>query len=120
VVIGRVVCEGVAHPYLGARGCGAGCLVGAAAARSKGGQRFACQGTKEHAAGLSVVAGRGVSHPVSGGLLFEFVEDVVSAAADLAGDGEDGDLAAGPPACALVEGVVGALGAVAVLGGFDG
>jgi hypothetical protein len=64
-----------------------------------------------------VIGGR-ISHVWSGRLV-ELVEDVVGAPADLAGDGEDGDLATGAPACALVERVVGALAAVAVLGGLD-
>jgi hypothetical protein len=54
----------------------------------------------------------------SGGLV-ELLEDVVGAPADLLGDGEDRDLSAGAPARALVERVVGALAAVAVLGGLD-
>jgi hypothetical protein len=54
----------------------------------------------------------------SGGLV-EFVENVVGASCDLLGNGEDGDLASRAAAGALVERVVGALWAAAMLGGFD-
>ena len=55
----------------------------------------------------------------SGRLGFEFVEDVVGAAADLAGDGEHRPLAADARRGLRVQDAVGTIGALGVLGRFD-
>ena len=120
-----LVCE-VGGPSLYRRSrCGAGGLIGAAAAHSSPGQaerrcrsRVGARGKRLRAVGPCCLA-RSSRSRCSGRLGFEFVEDVVGAAADLAGDGEHRPLAADARRGLRVQDAVGTIGALGVLGRFD-
>jgi len=93
-------CFELALPYVGARGCGAGSLLGVlAAAHSALGARCECQVNPGARRKLIDACGPVMGHKdgivlvSSGGL--ELAEDMVDASADLAGDGEVRALGAG-------------------------